>query len=151
MEELSQREAKDVPKCVEKMLDCNPSPGSCIHSADLEPVILPALLHEEQEQEQKYKFMRRKPDCTDHHHQAQGTCHMFGCKSCVQVHNDDMIFIGAYNQVPAESPTDPGWLVALNPESYLNNDEELTRGLMWCRDPACGVTKRGRALYKVSI
>ncbi|KAK6834823.1 hypothetical protein PG987_009517 [Apiospora arundinis] len=40
----------------------------------------------------------------------------------------------------------PSWLVALDPDSYLSDSDELTRGLMWCRDPTCAITKGGRGL-----
>ncbi|KAK6855868.1 hypothetical protein PG995_008019 [Apiospora arundinis] len=51
-----------------------------------------------------------------------------------------------------ESPDhDPSWLVALDPDSYLSDSDELTRGLMWCRDPTCAITKGGADCASSSI
>lgn len=146
LEDMSRRKSKDLPKCAEEMLSAKPSLGACIHFGDLKSEVLPALLQEEQKQQRK----SGKKDCTRHRHQLEVACHMPSCKYCVQVENiDETVSIRAFNEFLAESPTDPGWLAALDPESYLGDADELTRGLMWCRDPACGVTKRGRGLYKV--
>ncbi|KAK8002604.1 MIP transporter [Apiospora arundinis] len=77
-----------------------------------------------------------------------GTCIMPHCKLAtivervgrhIRVSNDDTI--------STTSPVDPAWLDALDPQSYLSDNDELTRGLMWCRDPSCGITRLGRARY----
>ncbi|KAK8063960.1 hypothetical protein PG996_008612 [Apiospora saccharicola] len=134
LKDTSWHKNKGMPNFVQKMLGRKPELSTCIHSGDLKSV-LPALL---QEQERKSRGGK-----------IESACHMPDCASCAQVDNNGGVTIGAYKEVISETPTDPRWLVALDPQSYLSDADELTRGLMWCRDPACGVTKRGRALYKV--
>ncbi|KAK8113243.1 hypothetical protein PG984_013769 [Apiospora sp. TS-2023a] len=138
---------KDGPKCVENMLGWKPSLGSCVHYGDLKSELMPALLQEEEEQKRRYRV--GKKDCTIHHDKTEVTCLMPECNFSVQVDESGKVPIGATDRILVDFPVDPDWLVALDPQSYLRGPDELTRGLMWCRDPNCAVTKRGRALYNV--
>ncbi|KAK8035196.1 F-box domain- cyclin-like protein [Apiospora rasikravindrae] len=79
-----------------------------------------------------------------------GNCYMHKCGFFMHAFDNtaiEWLAITSQHILRVESPTDPDWLVALDPESYLGDRDELTRGLMWCRDPNCSMMKRGHTLY----
>ncbi|KAK8855373.1 hypothetical protein PGQ11_011285 [Apiospora arundinis] len=79
----------------------------------------------------------------------EDSCYMPSCNSSAchfPIENSEYGEIWYQQSISYHSPTDPSWLVALDPDSYLSDSDELTRGLMWCRDPTCAITKGGRGL-----
>ncbi|KAI0123804.1 hypothetical protein BJ170DRAFT_96029 [Xylariales sp. AK1849] len=48
-----------------------------------------------------------------------------------------------------KSPSAARWLDMLDPRSYLSSQDELTRGIMWCDDPDCPTSSRGRARHDI--
>ncbi|KAK7996105.1 hypothetical protein PG991_015572 [Apiospora marii] len=142
-----QGNTEDMSKCIGSMLGWKPSLGSCVHYGNLKSKLLPAML--QKEEEQKRRFEAENKDFPMRHPKSEVTCQMPDCNFAVQFDASGRVPIGATHGILVEYPVDPSWLVSLDPQSYVRGPDKLTRGLMWCRDPNCAVTKRGRALYNV--
>ncbi|KAK8065837.1 hypothetical protein PG997_012584 [Apiospora hydei] len=95
-------------------------------------------------------LQQKRQDGFGYYMKDWGECYMQKCAFSMCAFDNpaiDLLTATGQHILRIESPTDPNWLVALDPESYLDDGDELTRGLMWCRDPACPIMKRGHALY----
>ncbi|KAK7996115.1 hypothetical protein PG991_015582 [Apiospora marii] len=69
---------------------------------------------------------------------AWSACAFPDCSLQMAVHAHLIDFdISTANTVYVSHATSPSWLCALDPQSYLSERDQLTRGIMWCRDPVC--------------
>ncbi|KAK8058533.1 hypothetical protein PG994_008981 [Apiospora phragmitis] len=76
------------------------------------------------------------------------SCIMPQCKLKTTIStNDFLLSITSRHAISVKYPVDPAWLDALDPESYLSERDKLTRGLMWCRNPGCPITRLGDARH----
>ncbi|KAK8035186.1 hypothetical protein PG993_010181 [Apiospora rasikravindrae] len=127
---------RDVAGCIANVLALDHPLTHCNHVSNWNFLARPASW--------KAKHGTRFPQ----YHGDGGYCIMPQCKFDVTIGNyGSTIRVGNEGTISARSPVDPAWLDALDPQSYLSADDELTRGLMWCRNPSCPVMRLGIERY----
>ncbi|KAI1865583.1 hypothetical protein JX265_007906 [Neoarthrinium moseri] len=135
----------------------------CPHMADRESYFTKLLPDRLQPQSGPGQSLQRKSQ--DFIHISQGVerrdlsvaaaCNVPGCCTA----HFSVLTLDAANQsvqeislisttiIGGHSPCSPGWLDALDPKSYISKKDKLTRGIMWCPDPACATNFRGMSRH----
>ncbi|KAK7967239.1 uncharacterized protein PG986_001516 [Apiospora aurea] len=125
---------KNMPKYMAEFIDINPPMTTCHHTGTSDFHVKRVSLMENQ-----------APSNSHRTHATQSTCTSPDCEFRTSLLVESTRFeIRAVYKFSFTSATDPSWLRTLDPQSYLSDSDELTRGLMWCPNPGCATMRSGR-------
>ncbi|KAK8065825.1 hypothetical protein PG997_012572 [Apiospora hydei] len=125
---------KNIPKYMTEFIDINPPMTTCHHAGSSEFNV------------KRVSLMENQAPSNSHRTRAtQSTCTSPDCEFRTSLLVESTRFeIRAVYKFSFTSATDPSWLRTLDPQSYLSDSDELTRGLMWCPNPGCATMRSGR-------
>lgn len=142
---------KDVIKILTDFMSLHPSIATCNHAGTSDfPYHIRRMLLKADAQPANSYFRHNH-----FYYNARSTCTFPDCGFSINLWADKWtIRIYTIHEVLAIYATTPDWLCALDPRSYLSKRDQLTRGFIWCHDPACTAMKSGRprhALFMQNI